>query len=285
MILMRQRIITLTVGIIIIGFVLAYITLRAYTQSLYHNTLTRVNIGIWGKHSYVLSLGKTSRQHYIFLFANSYEVEVPGGLKKYKIGALGKLAGLEKDPQLFAKAMGQGGGVFIHKHLYDDTQEIFYDDSWVDSLSFTDIKTELMLSIFRAGELNVFDRLFVLMTIRDARPGQTTLVRVKTSVPQLLLYEKSFRNEKKLVQILYSGSQHTAIFISKMLENTGIRVADITQNPKRQSGCSIIESSGRFSQTASFLSSYFGCALEKGETGLYEIIWLLDQGVEDTWQI
>lgn len=285
MIIMRQRVFMLFAGIAIVIFILAYIALRAYSQSLFQSKLTRINIGVWGKHTYVLSLGRTSRQHYILLFANSYEVEVPGGLQKYKIGALGKLAKLEKDPQLFTKAMGQGGGVFIHKNLYEDTQEIFYDDSWVDTLSFTDMKTELMLSVFHAGELNIFDRLFVLMTIRDARPGQTTLVKVKTSVPQLLLYEKAFRNEKKLVQILYSRSQHTAIFISKMLENTGIRVADISENTQHLSGCSIIESGAEFSQTSRFLSSYFGCTLERGETGLYEIKWLLDRGVEDTWKI
>ncbi len=282
---MRNRKNTLIFGLGVLGLILAYILFRGVTHSLFNSSLTRINIGIWGKHSYVVSLGKTTKQNYIFLFPNSYEVQVPGGLKGYKIGALGKLADLEKDPQLFAKAMGQGSGVFIHKYIHEQKSEIYDDDEWIDSIKFVEIKREIERSLFQQGDLSLFDRLYVYSAIRDARPSQTTLVRVKESKPELLLYDKVFRNEKKLVQMMYTDSERTAYFIAQMLENSGIRVADIAKSTTLLPNCTIIDSGKIFSQTSKFISSYFACDLEKGDTGLYEIQWILDHGVEKRWKL
>lgn len=282
---MRYRLPTLLFGLVLLVFMFAYFLYRAYTHSLYSTPFTRINISVWGNHSYVVSLGKTTKQQYIFLFPNSYEVQVPGGLQGYKIGALGKLSALENDPQLFAKAMGQGSGVFVHKYLHDAKNEIYDDDTWVDKISFSEIKHDIEASIFRTGNMSLLDRLYLYFAIYNAKPSQTTLVRVKQDIPALLLYDKVFWNEKKLVQIEYAESERTAYFISKLLENTGIRVADISKNSKTASECVVIESSETFSQTSQFLSSYFGCVLRRGNTGLYEIQWILNRRVEDTWKL
>jgi hypothetical protein len=74
---MRNRKNTLIFGLGVLGLILAYMLFRGVTHSLFNASLTRINIGIWGKHSYVVSLGKTTKQNYIFLFPNSYEVQVP----------------------------------------------------------------------------------------------------------------------------------------------------------------------------------------------------------------
>lgn len=282
---MRARALTLIVGILLLLSVVAYLLFQEYRQSLFSSPLARINVAIWGEHSYVISLGKTTRQHYIFLFPNSYEVMVPGGLKGYKIGALGKLSSLEKDTQLFAKAMGQGSGVFVHKYLFSSQTEIFEDDTWVESTNFSQMKKEIFAGILAPGDLNVFDRLFVYLSLQQAKPSQTTVVRVKGAVPELLLYDKVFRNEKKLVQLVFSQSERTAYFIADFLENTGIRVADISKNPKQSSQCVIIESSDQFSQTSRFLSSYFDCNLTRGDTGLYEVQWFLNDEVENRWKL
>ncbi len=282
---MRNRKITLIFGLGVLSLILAYILFRGYTESLFNTSLSRINIGIWGKHSYVVSLGKTTKQNYIFLFPNSYEVQVPGGLKGYKIGALGKLADLEKDPQLFAKAMGQGSGVFIHKYIHEPKSEIYDEDAWLDSIKLVDIKRDIEGTLLQQGDLSIFDRLYVYFAIRDARPSQTTLVRVKENMPELLLYDKVFRNEKKLVQMMYTDSERTAFFISQLLENSGIRVADIAKSTTLLPNCTIIDSGKTFSQTSKFLSSYFGCDLQKGDTGLYEIQWVLNRGVEERWKL
>jgi len=282
---MRSRVPILIFGLSVVFLILAYFLYKSYSASLYNSSLTRINIGIWGEHSYVLSLGKTTKQHHIFLFGNSYEVQVPGGLKGYKIGALGKLADLEKDPQLFIKAMGEGSGVFIHKYLQELDADIYYDDTWLDTLKFNDVKKELLSKVFLPGDLNIFDRIFVYLAIRDSTPSQSTLVKVKKEVPDLLLYDKVFRNEKQLVQILYSDSERTAYFISRLLENTGIRVADISKNTSETTNCVIVESAKNFSQTSRFISSYFGCELREGDTGLYEVQWILDGKVENRWKL
>ena len=101
------------------------------------------------------------------------------------------------------------------------------------------------------------------------------------------LLDKSFRNEKKLIQIRYISSESTAVFLSKLLENTGIRVADISRNEESEKlqKCTVIESGDSFSQTSIFMSRYFGCDLKKGDTGLYEVQWRIDASIEEKWRL
>ena len=84
---------------------------------------------------------------------------------------------------------------------------------------------------------------------------------------------------------MYTDSERTAYFIAQMLENSGIRVADIAKSTTLLPNCTIIDSGKTFSQTSKFISSYFACDLEKGDTGLYEIQWILDRGIEKRWKL
>jgi len=281
---MHKRPTFLIIGIGTTLLILLYIAYHNYSDSLYANPLSRINIGIWGKHAYVVSLSAKTNQHIIFTFPNSHVVQVPGGLKGYKIGALGKLAQLENDPFLFAKALGQGSGLFIHKSLHKDSNEIYYDDKpLTDNLD--SIIGEIKNSVFLEGDLSIVDRIYLYSTISNAKSSQITLVNVGEYTQREILFDRIFRNEKKLVQILYNLSQRTAYFLSINLENTGIRVADISANDKVTKECSVTESTDKHSETAKFISKYFNCKLVTGNTGLYEIIWRLDTGVEDRWKL
>lgn len=280
------RLVVLGVGVLILLLVLISLALRNIQSSLFSESLSRVNIGYWGEHSYVLSIGRQSKQHTVLLFANSHPVRIPGGLAEYRIGALGKLASLEHDQQLYTKAMGAGSGVFIHRFVHESSQEVYYDDTWIHAQDFQAVRKELMLrTILERGSLSLFDRLYVLFALQESKPSQVSIVRVDTTTPSLLLFDKVFRQERKLVQLRYATSDRTAYALSKLLENTGIRVADISPSAKSAGACTIIESHKPSSHTARFLSTYFDCPIEVGDTGLYDVVFGMSPEIERVWRM
>lgn len=282
---MRKRSTFLKIGIGTTLLILLYIVYHSVSNSLFSNPLSRINIGIWGKHAYVLSLSAKTNQHIIFVFPNSHIVQVPGGLKGYKIGALGKLAQLENDPFLFTKALGQGSGLFIHKALHMDSDRVYYDDDKTLTNDLNSVVGEIKNSVFLDGDLSIVDRIYLYLTISNAKASQITLINVGTNAKQEVLFDRIFRNEKKLVQIVYNLSQRTAYFLSTNLENTGIRVADVSAGDTATNECTVKEPTSKHSETAKFISKYFDCKLITGDTGLYEIIWRLDTKVEDKWKL
>lgn len=281
-----SRIVVLTIGLVLLIGIFVMGTIRGLQTSLFGEPLSRVNIGYWGEHSYVLSLGRQSKQHYVFAYANSHTVEVPGGLAEYHIGALGKLSSLEQDRQIFPKALGEGSGVFIHRYLYQDRSKIYFDDTWVDRLDLSEIKRDLtMRTLFASGNLSLFDRFFILFALQEAKSAQVTVIQIKKNTPQLLLYDRIFRQEKKLVQILHSGSERTAYSLARLLENAGIRVADISEDEDLRRNCTVVEPRRPFTQTAQFVGRYFGCSLEIGDTGLYDTVWRIGSKTAREWEI
>ncbi|HNQ31249.1 MAG TPA: hypothetical protein PKJ68_02065 [Candidatus Woesebacteria bacterium] len=285
--LRMQRAVMLSIGIFILVAVALVLLARLFFDSLYMSRLDRVNIAVWGPQSYVMSLSRVGKQHYMIMMSNAYTVQVPGGLAGYSIGSLGKLATLEKDPRLYMKAMGVGAGVFIHKYLYDSEPTIYYDDVWLEDSKFAEIKNHILKSTWLAGNMNIFDRLWMYATIRSTKPAQMTIYKVRDNPPDVLLYDKLFRDEQKLVQLGYVASESTASFLARILENTGIRVADISRadSTMRKDSCTIVDSQESFSQTALFLAGHFGCVLEYGDTSLYDIYWVLDEKIEREWSM
>ncbi len=282
----KSRVYILFFGLLIViavGVILGY---KSYRRSLFGDPSARINIALWGEHSYVISLGKESRQHYILAFGNSYAVEVPGGLKNYHIGALGRLSSLEKDPKIYTKAMGQGSGVLIYRTIHAPTETVYYDDAWLDSLQTSTVKSEILRRmITQPGDAGIFDRIYVIWALQSAKESQIKIVTLKENEPGLLLYDKTFRQEKKLVQIQYRSSQHTAYRLSRLLENTGIRIADISHADTTPTECVVYEPDKRPSHTAQFVSRYFGCLYESRDTGLYDTVWVLNSRVEKEWEL
>lgn len=279
---------SLLLGVGLVGVLSIFFVYREISESLSFAPLNRVNVGVWGKHTLIVSISKNSNQHYIIPLPADMSVEIPGGLKEYRVGALGKLAQLESDPKLFSKALGMGAGVFLHKTLYESGSEIYYEDSDADTITLETALRELKGSAFRKGDMNLFDRISFYYTVSKLNPSNTTLVRSPLNSTQVVLFDKTFRNERKLVQMLYAKSQRTAILLAKILENTGIRVADIAgREAGKGSGreCFVVEKGEAFSYTARFIAQYFSCVLEHGETGLYEIQWILGSDVEQKWKL
>lgn len=279
----------LALGLIITFLALgAYLT-REYNRSFFSTSLQRVNIGIFGKRSMIVSynLKSSGGGHTLIVFSNTYNVQIPGGLGGYSVGSIGKLAELEKKPDMYKKAMSIAGQLLLHRAQYKNTSEVYYDD-YGDTTDDNEMKSRLADAFWGGGDLTIFERLFLISKIDEILSSSTSRYLVSSQKPQLKLYERSFRDERKLVQIYYQDSSKTAYTFASLLENAGIRVADIISTQEKLTNgpkCMVIESGSERSKTGEFLTDYFGCAYTEGETGIYDIHFVLDDKTEQEWGI
>lgn len=283
---MRGSSLYLLIGMILIVVILIIWLAKQFTSSFFVSKYQRVNIGMWGKRTMILSYNLNSPDHSLIIFSNNYEVEIPGGLKGYTVGAIGKLVDLEKKPLIFKKALSSAGQVLIHKTQYENTNEVYFDD-FGDLSSDDAIKSIITASLFGPGELNLLERIFIFIHLSDVVGQRTSRFIVSSQKIEPKLYEKVFRNERELVQLQYQKSSRTAYEFASMLENIGIRVSDILpidRGERREvEKCEVIESDAEVSETAKFLSAYFGCRVVRGDTGIYNIKLILDEQIEKEW--
>ena len=272
-------------GIAVLVLILAVWSVQTYRKSFFMSPMQRVNIGIWGKRSMIISYNLTAPRHTLIMFSNTYPVDIPGGLQGYTIGALGKLVALEKKPLIYKKALSAAGDVLVHKVQYQTTDDIYYDD-YGNMSEDVELQAHIRKALFGPGELTLFERLFLWSRLSEITSVQTARHLVSSQKPDITLYEKAFRNEKKLVQIRYAQGASSAFAFAGMLENIGIRVADSMRVDRDQSmaqTCTVMEADGEKSATAAFIVDYFGCAHVTGQTGLYEIIFTLGPVIEQEW--
>ncbi len=280
-----------TVVILIVGSVLLLLIVttwlaRVFGDSFFLKPYQRINIGMWGKRSIILSYNLHSPDHTLIFFTNNYEIEIPGGLRGYTVGSIGRLVSLEKKQVIYKKALSSAGQVLIHKTLHDATDTVYFDD-FGDISDDRSVGSIITSYIFGGGELNIFERLFLFFHMSDITSNRTSRIILSSGKQEAKLYEKIFRNERKLVQIKYKSSVTTAYEISSILENIGIRVADVVEASgnavEKGAKCAVVESAGKQSETAKFLASYFECKMMSGDTGLYNIHLTFGDAFENEW--
>lgn len=276
----------LLIGGLLIFFIFLIWFIRQFTSSFFTSKYQRVNIGIWGKRTIILSYNLSSPDHSLIVFSNSYEIEIPGGLKGYTVGAIGKLVDLERKPLIFKKALSSAGQLLIHKTQHENTSEVYFDD-FGDPSSDDALKSMIISSLLGPGDLNVLERIYIFFHLSEVVGPRTSRAIVTSQKFEPKLYEKVFRNERKLVQLQYQKSSKTAYEFASMLENIGIRVSDVLSIDRGEnrviSRCEVIEQEANVSETAKFLSAYFDCRIVRGETGIYNIKLILDQVTESEW--
>jgi hypothetical protein len=272
---------------LIVIMVLVWVARQVFGSFLFE-PFQRFNLGMWGKRSMILSYNKNNPNHTIILFSNQFEIEIPGGLKGYHVGSLGKLVSLEKKPLIFKKSLSSAGNLLIHKILYEKSEDVYFDD-FGDISDEQAVRSMLMNFLTQSGELNLFERAYLFLNLNSIIGPQTSWIIVSHQKPQEIFYEREFRNERKLVQLIYKNSPETAQIFATMLENTGIRIADtaslLDQSSRKYAqikNCLIIESEAT-SKTGKFLANYFGCDIKKDETDLYDIKMILGEKLEGEW--
>ncbi|NTU73368.1 hypothetical protein HGB07_04335 [Candidatus Roizmanbacteria bacterium] len=96
-------------------------------------------------------------------------------------------------------------------------------------------------------------------------------------------YQKMLRNEMKNVQLRYRESYEGANIISRILEGSGIRVSDISEDDQDIKNCIIQEEGTVFSQTARAMSDFFHCPLRHGQSDVYDILFYIGN-LDSKWE-
>jgi len=286
----------LYVGIFFCLFVFLYICLRLLISSAFFSPSNRINVLFYSEVPVYFSLEKNGEVHYTTSFQAEGRVAVPGGYGVYRLGALGKLAYLEKNPELLNRSFSRITGSMLNYYFYPRTDTIFYGKK--DGVHLPSIGDIFLLE----SNANVFDRLYLWLQfigkrttdfheihIKKIVTGDDILLSDTTFAEQYLgyFYQKRFRKENKTVQILYSSSYMAAKNISRIIDGEGIRVVDIDidQGPKlKTKSCIVMENTtGRYSYAAEKIASFFQCSLARGKGRVSDIVVELGEG-EKLWE-
>lgn len=258
----------------------------SFANSLFVRQKDRVNLVIQTEERVAFySISTKDDVNYLIYFHPDSKIIAPGGYQYYRFGALTKLAYLDKKPELLKKAFSSATSSFTDFYFYPANPQILYGSSTPDQVYFPTIK-ELFLYQSNA---NFLDRIFLYFRFLSSAKPHFNLLPSPDSVEdyakkyQGFFYNKTYRKEHKLVQIIYTKKYKTADLISRILEGSGIQVVDISFEDKPHNSCIIAESSSNFSKTSEDLAHFFGCKLQKGNTGTFDILFILGNR-EDDWE-
>jgi hypothetical protein len=269
--------------------------MRWFAGSLFLNAPDRFQIVVYGRDSRIYSIDTRGTSHYIIHFAPDEKIGVPGGYGFYRVGALGKLVSLEKDPSILTKAFSVASSTFVTRSFYPPGDELYYGGQVSRDVGMP-AATDLLKNPSNA---NVFDRLYLFLHFLRVKKSDYLLLRsrgdsqdkngARVFVPENFsketegfLYNSTYRRERQTVQIIYTKSYNTARTIANILEGNGIRVVDITQSEKNNSNCVI--SGGEHTKTAVMLADFFACPLKPGKNEISDILFDI-RGIEDMWNI
>lgn len=255
-------------------------------NSLFIIRRDRVNLLLHSKDRITYySISTTDEVNYIIYFRPDSKIIVPGGYQRYRFGALAKLASLDKNPELLKKAYSSATSSFTDFYFYSSQPEILYGTSIPGGVYFPKF-SELF---FYNSNANLLDRIYIwyrFLTSGKAQFTQISSPRVEEDFAKLyqgFFYNRTYRHERRLAQIIYTKKYRTADLIGRVLEGNGIQVVDISYKERPHNTCIVIESSSKFSQTAKDISKYFKCKLQTGQTGTFDILFILGDN-EDYWE-
>lgn len=286
------------IGIYLIIFiVLGYIVLKFFQNSLFFSKNDRINIVFYSDKPIFMSLGLSDNIHYNSTLQNDWKILVPGGYGYYKVGAIGKLAQLEKDVDLVSRAFSSAYSNTTDYYFVSNKSDIYIDliksnDDVIGDLNF-------FKNIFFNGyttNANILDKIYIFFSLAPKRNSDFSSVDlgicldkegvVKEDICmkkyQGYFYQESLRNEAKNIQLYYQ-SYSSAAMLSRILEGEGVRVVDYSQASNKPSKCEIVENSPIHSATANFLSNYFKCDLKVGKVNIADIRFVLGAELEKKW--
>jgi hypothetical protein len=266
-------------------------------RSLFFQKGDRVNLIVYGAEPAVYSLGLKDKVNYLIKFYPDLKVKVPGGYGYYRLGGLGKLVSLEKNPSLFKKTFSYVTSSFVNRYFYYPSEAIFYGKSQPDRKG---ARISLLSFIKQKSNGSFFDQLFFINFFLRNRLKDFIIINSFNDFVtkdgyfiaedffkeyQGYFYQPIFRQEKLNTQLIYKKDYQTAKMISNIIEGNGIRVVDISQKSQKGiNGCLVVENRERFSQSAQALAGFFQCRLKKANPEISDIIMYIGKK-EDEWEI
>jgi hypothetical protein len=246
----------------------------------------------------VYSIGVRDAGDYAVLFYPDLRVRVPESYGRYRVGALGKLVALEDKPDIFRKAFTADISTFIDYYFYTNSQNVYYGEEQRD---IDDLRPQIITFLLSSSNASIFDKVYIAslmntkqnrdfevisyLSYKEVQGDKVFSPREFTRQFQGLFYQSIFREENKNVQIQYQQSYRNASYISAVLSGTGVRVSDISFGETEQERCTLVESTkSDYSETVQRIATFFDCRLEKGDTDIYDILFILGD-VEERWNI
>jgi len=252
-------------------------------NSLFINHPDRINLVFYGEKTAFYSWGKTDNVNYFAYMYPDLKIFIPGGYGYYRIGALGKLVSLEKKPDLFIRGFSAATSTLVNFYFYPPSDKIYYGNENSTSIFFPSL-AQIWLG---ASNASLLDRIYIWLMFATAKKSDFANLAsdvIKNHQQEKLLnqdglskryqgffYQKTYRNEMKTVQIIYTKEYLGAVIVNQMLEGSGIRVVDISQGEKQPKVC-VVSEEGSFSQTAKDIAKFFHCSLTGGKTRTSDII-------------
>ena len=273
---------------------LLYYLFKLVSSSVFLKGRDKINVVFYGERTRFYSLDRKNISYLLF-FSNLVKVIVPGGYGKYKVGAIGKLASLEKKPEIVKKTFSAITSSLVDLYFYQKKTAIYYDNT---DLKQTPTFKEIFLTNSNA---NLIDRLFLLhifltngkenFQVIDLRPfesGSNNDIFDQNSFYKKIqgsFFQRTYRNHDVNVQIIYANSYKTAQLISQMIEGEGIRVVDLSNQNKILSSCLLIANKNTImTKTYQHLEDFFKCKTQVGETTVSDIILELGN-LEKEWAV
>lgn len=290
----------LRLGIMMCVLVMGTILIRQLLESAFFIKEDRINVLFYSSQPIYYSFEKGGEVHYVTTFNADSRTAVPGGYGVYRMGALGKLVILEKNPELLKRTFSRITGSMTDYYFYPGSEEIYYG-------SAESIRTPSLRDIFlTSSNANLFDRIYISMQfigkhradfeeirIKKIQSGDSVLLSDVTFARQYLgyFYHKTLRKENKTVQLLYTDSYRAAQSMSRVIDGEGIRVVDIDvlENEKSKAqnlktDCIVKENTeNKFSRTGTEIADFFHCILIKGKGRVSDIVVELGK-VEGEWE-
>ncbi|MFA6081527.1 MAG: hypothetical protein WC741_03920 [Patescibacteria group bacterium] len=273
---------------------LFYYLFKSITSSVFLKGRDKINVVFYGEKTRFYSLDRKN-VNYLLSFSNSLKVTVPGGYDKYIIGAIGKLASLEKKPDIFKKTFSAATSTFVDLYFYQKKTVVYYDDF---NLRPMPTFMEILLTDSNA---NLIDKLFLVYIFStnnkenfqsiDLSPfkleGDNNIFDYNLFYKKFQgsFFQRTYRKYDINVQIVYTNSYKTAQLIGQMIEGEGIRVVDLSDQGKKNSGCLLIaDKKIIITKTFERLAEFFKCRTQVGETTVSDIILELGD-LEKEWAV
>jgi hypothetical protein len=263
-------------------------------NSLFFAHKDRLNIIVYGEHTAYYSIGLKTTGDYVIPFYPDLKLQVPGGYGGYRVGALGKLISLENKPEILQRTFSLATYSFTDYIFYNDDDEVFFGDN-------KDFSVPSIMAIFtQKSNAGFLDRLYITLLFLNKNGSDFTLIPIHAennatgdsvfAADQFekkytgYFFQKTYRNEGKSVQIIYTNKYINAVRVGKILEGNGIRVGDISHNESAGKECVIVEDSRTISLSANVLLNVFHCQWKRGKTDIYDILFQLGDREKD-WEV
>ena len=291
----------LTYAVAVIIFIyIGFVFVRSLGRSIVLRKVDRINVAVYGEEALLLSFGLTDNVHYIVSFSHGDKVSVPGGYGRYAVGSLGKLASIEKDPELVARTFASMSSSYVDYYLFPNNSEVFEKPD-TDSPAY--VPSEIIRRLFSPSSTtnaSLIDKLYLSYLIGRMRSQDFVVLRsisqenadgeLEFSEKRFLkkykgfFYHQTLREEGKELQILYN-SYPGAVTLSRVIEGQGIRVVDLS-NEEEEIGehCIVRYGKGQESRTSFYLSDRFGCKHEGGDTEGSDIILIMGSSLTEKWK-